>query len=99
MTSPTRLDRRLLEAVANLAPGEVVSYADVAARAGRPGAARAAGRVLANCQGSVPWWRVVYSDGRLPDCNRKVQAKRLKAEGVQLKSGRVVLAPRGRFER
>ncbi len=99
MTSPTRLDRRLLEAVANLAPGEVVSYADVAARAGRPGAARAAGRVLANCQGSVPWWRLVYSDGRVPYSNPKVQATRLKAEGVQLLSGRVVQAPRGRFER
>ena len=89
----------MVDAVCALDEGEVVSFADIAARAGRPGAARAAGRVLANVDGQkVPWWRVVYSDGRLPAPNPKLQAKRLKSEGVQLKGSRVVRSPRGRFE-
>ena len=80
-----------------LRPGEVVSYGDVAALAGYPSAARAAGAALANCPDTLPWWRVVYGDGHLPRCNPSLQAERLAAEGVVLKGFRVVSAPQGRF--
>ena len=46
----------------DLRRGEVVSYGEVARRAGYPGAARAVGNVLARGVG-VPWWRVVRADG------------------------------------
>lgn len=86
-----------LEAVADLAPGEVVSYGDVAERAGRPGAHRATGAVLARSMGSVPWWRVVYADGRLPVCGPQEQTARLTDEGAVVRGGRVRSSPRGRF--
>lgn len=88
----------MVQAVQNLSMGEVVSYADIAARAGRPGAARAAGRMLASVDDNMPWWRVVYSDGRLPPCNPQLQQARLEEEGVAVDNGKVVAAPLGRFE-
>lgn len=86
-----------LDAVADLRVGEVISYGDAAARAGRPGAARAAGAVLSRSMGSVPWWRVVYSDGRLPECDPAGQIERLTAEGVIVENRRVRRSPLGRF--
>ncbi|MEM8902223.1 MAG: MGMT family protein [Actinomycetota bacterium] len=86
-----------LDVVAELAPGEVVSYGDVAERAGRPGAARAAGAVLARSMGTVPWWRVVYADGRLPVCGPEEQTARLRSEGAVVDAGRVRSSPAGRF--
>ena len=55
------------QAMRTIAPGERLSYAEVAARAGRPRAIRAAG---AACAGNpvplfVPCHRIVASDGRL----------------------------------
>ncbi|HET9847455.1 MAG TPA: MGMT family protein, partial [Candidatus Dormibacteraeota bacterium] len=46
--------------VRDLGRGEVVSYGEVARRAGYPRAARAVGNVLATNHG-LPWWRVVRS--------------------------------------
>ena len=46
--------------------GEVVTYGEVAAEAGRPGAARAVGRVMATSDGELPWWRVVAADAPSP---------------------------------
>jgi len=84
-------------AVLNLAEGEVVSFGDIAKQAGHRGAARAAGAVLAKSGDSLPWWRVVYSDGHLPPCNPSLQAERLVAEGVRMRGFRVISSPAGRF--
>jgi len=56
----------LLE-VATLRPGEVVSYAEIARRIGRPSAARAVGNALAKNPFPIiiPCHRVIRSDGRL----------------------------------
>jgi methylated-DNA-protein-cysteine methyltransferase-like protein len=83
--------------IASLAPGEVVSYGDVAHDAGRPGAARAVGALLANTDVELPWWRVVRGDGRIVTGNPARQAALLRAEGVVVRHGRVVSAPVGRF--
>jgi methylated-DNA-protein-cysteine methyltransferase-like protein len=85
---------RVIVALESVGPGQVVSYGDLAAQAGHPGSARAVGAVLA---GSDPdeglaWWRVVYADGRLAPGHEAEQARRLAAEGVDVESGRVVLA-------
>lgn len=93
----TEFQRRMAIAVEALQPGEVVSFGDIAAAAGRPNASRAAGNLLARHPAEMPWWRVVYSDGRLPACNPSVQIERLNEEGVTLKGCRVIAAPQGRF--
>ena len=94
---PTELQREIMAAVLDLSEGEVVSFGDLAARAGRPNASRAAGAVLAKSEDTLPWWRVVYSDGHLPPCNPSLQAERLADEGVELRGFRVVRSPSGRF--
>lgn len=94
---PTDLQRAIRYAVDRLDEGQVVSFGDVAAMAGRPDAARAAGTVLAGSGDSLPWWRVVYADGQLPPCNPGLQAQRLAEEGVELRGFRVIRSPSGRF--
>jgi methylated-DNA-protein-cysteine methyltransferase-like protein len=75
--------------VTGLRPGEVVSYGEVAAQAGRPGAGRAVGRILAEVESPIPWWRVVGHDGRLLSPSVHRQADRLANEGVIVSGGRV----------
>lgn len=79
--------------VASLRRGEVVSYGDVAAEAGYPGAARAVGAVLAHPSPGtdLPWWRVVTATGRLVPGHEVAHARRLRAEGVAVRDGRVVM--------
>lgn len=74
-----------------LRPGEVVTYGEVAADAGRMGAARAVGHLLATAPGGLPWWRVVAANGRLVPGHEAEHARRLMAEGVALHQGRVRL--------
>jgi len=72
-----------------LRPGEVVTYGEVAADAGRPGAARAVGHLLATRPADLPWWRVVAANGRLVPGHEAEHARRLAAEGVPVEGGRV----------
>lgn len=71
-----------------LRPGQVVSYGEVAVRAGHPGAARAVGNVLAVSSG-LPWWRVVRGDGRLASNDTRRQTELLRQEGVAVWSCRI----------
>ena len=89
----------IVAVIASLGPGEVVSYGDVAHDAGRPGAARAVGALLASTDVELPWWRVVRGDGRIVTAKPARQAALLRAEGVVVRHGRVVGAPIGRFAR
>ncbi|MFA9446804.1 MGMT family protein [Egicoccus sp. AB-alg6-2] len=73
-----------------LTVGEVVSYGEVAAEAGRPGAARAVGTLLRTSSEPLPWWRVVTASGRLVPGHEEEHARRLHAEGVATRDGRVV---------
>lgn len=93
----TELQQAILAAAESLEVGEVVSFGDLAAKAGKPSASRAAGSVLSKLGDAVPWWRVVYSDGHLPPCNPSLQNERLEQEGVQMKGFRVIQSPKGRF--
>lgn len=86
----TPLQERFRAVVADLARGEVVSYGEVAQRAGRPGAGRSVGGFLAEHGGGLPWWRVVRADGMLASPNRREQQRRLRAEDVEVVAGRVV---------
>ncbi len=81
--------------IRGLRPGEVVTYGEVAADAGRPGAARAVGHLLATRPADLPWWRVVTASGRLVPGHEVEHARRLKAEGVRLHDGKVRLRGAG----
>lgn len=93
MTDP-EFGVRAERVIRSLQPGEVVTYGEVAAQAGRPGAARAVGNLLRRSEG-LPWWRVVTATGRLVPGNERRQAELLRAEGVHLDGNRVVDRPPG----
>lgn len=69
--------------------GEVMTYGEVAAEAGKPGAARAVGTLLRNHGDGHPWWRIVASNGRLVPHNQSEHARLLANEGVKIRDGRV----------
>jgi methylated-DNA-protein-cysteine methyltransferase-like protein len=80
---------RVREVVCALRPGQVMSYGEVAAEAGFPGAARAVGNLLRASTG-LPWWRVVAASGRLVPGGEAEQRRRLEVEGVSFTtSGKV----------
>jgi methylated-DNA-protein-cysteine methyltransferase-like protein len=80
---------RVTAAIAALAEGDVASYSEIAALAGRPGAPRAVGMLLARSDG-LPWWRVVNASGRLVPGHEKEQARLLRREGVAVAGNHVV---------
>ncbi len=60
----TPFAQRVYAVVAQIPEGSVLSYTDVASRAGRPKAARAVGNILnKNRDPRVPCHRVIRSDG------------------------------------
>ncbi|HYZ10423.1 MAG TPA: MGMT family protein [Actinomycetota bacterium] len=80
---------RVRRVVAAVPPGQVVTYGEVAEEVGSPGAAPAVGNVMARSDG-LPWWRVVTGTGRLVPGHEAEHARRLRAEGVPVRNGRVV---------
>ena len=78
----TRADR-VLARIRDTPPGFVRAYGDVS-----PGAPRFAGTVLTACEDpTVPWHRIVRSDGSLARGER--QRALLEAEGVPFRGERV----------
>lgn len=92
MTNSKRSKRGFRESVIavvrGIPRGETMSYAEVARRAGFPGAARAVGSLMKrNVDPAVPCHRVIRSDGRPGEYNRggkKVKRELLEREGVIL---------------
>lgn len=78
---------RYLEAARRIPLGETRSFLELAAMAGRPGAARAAGRAVRACAAAsaVPWHRVVAADGKLAveRARAATQLARLRREGAR----------------
>jgi methylated-DNA-protein-cysteine methyltransferase-like protein len=100
--SPPAVER-IRAAVRAIAPGQVASYGEVARRAGLPGRARLAARVLStNDDPTLPWHRVLRSDGRIafPEGSEGYveQCQRLRAEGVAVMRGRVKISRRAAFD-
>lgn len=89
---------KVYEAIAAIPPGRVASYGAIAARAGLPGRARLVGRLLGEVPDGMklPWFRVLRSNGQIamPPGSRgfREQCRLLRAEGVEVKNGRVPLA-------
>lgn len=88
----TKFRERVLSVVRNIPKGSVLTYGEVAKRAGSPGAARGVGSVMkSNHDRSVPCHRVIRSDGRLGEYNRgrERKAERLTREGVKVLANRI----------
>jgi len=80
----TPFEQAVADVLERLEAGDVVTYGEVAAEAGFPGRARAVGRFLAAEGSAYPWWRVVTASGRLVPGHEADQARRLRAEGVDV---------------
>jgi len=76
--------------VLDIPPGDISTYGEVAQEAGYPGAARAVGTLLSRTSG-LPWWRVIAANGRLVPGMEAEHAERLRAEGVKVMNGAVVM--------
>lgn len=86
MTLFTETVRNVVKAIPK---GQTLSYKEVAAAAGKPAAARAVARLMAqNHDPTIPCHRVIRSDGKLGGYNRGGEAKKraiLLAEGYTIK--------------
>lgn len=89
MSDASGFETEVVKVVRALRPGEIMTYGEVAAEAGFPGAARAVGRVLRVSNG-LPWWRIVTSSGRLVPGLEQRHTKLLASEGVAVANGRIV---------
>ncbi len=81
---------RVVQAVRQVEAGQIATYGEIAAEAGRPGAARAIGGILSRSDG-LPWWRIVNQAGRLAPGLEEKQAGHLRNEGWDLTNNRVTM--------
>lgn len=84
--------QRILATVDSIPPGKVATYGQVAEEAGLPGRARLVGKVLREAAAAdLPWHRVLGAGGhiKVPGRAAREQARRLRAEGVLVRRGRV----------
>ncbi len=89
----TNFEDAVVEVLRRLESGDVVTYGEVAAEAGYPGAARAVGTILRTSDADLPWWRVVGAGGHIRTPNPDRQVGLLTDEGVLVRDGRVRLHP------
>ena len=85
---------KVYEVVKKIPKGKVLTYKEVAERAGRSGAWRAVGNILnKNKDKNIPCYRVIRKDGKIGGYNKGKKRKRalLLREGVRIKNYRVVL--------
>ena len=82
------LRTRVEALVADIPPGRVMTYGDIAACSGYPGAARRVGTIASSGGEDLPWHRVVGSTGRLAPTG-EWQVDALTREGVVVSDGRI----------
>jgi alkylated DNA nucleotide flippase Atl1 len=73
----------VLEVVADIPPGRVMTYGQIAALLGSRGA-RVVGQVMARYGDEVPWWRVIRASGRPPACHVGTALTHYVEEGTPL---------------
>lgn len=77
---------RVMEVVSKIPKGKVLTYKEVATKAGKPNASRAVGTTMSkNFDPKIPCHRVIRSDGKIGNYNRGGEAaklKLLKSEGA-----------------
>ena len=80
--------QKVLEVVRIIPIGKVLTYKEVAKRAGSPKASRAVGNILnKNFDPQIPCHRVIRSDGKIGGYNRgvKLKIKKLEEERKNIK--------------
>ena len=85
MKQDKKFKDRVLSIVAGIPKGKVLTYKEVATRAGNPKASRVVGNLMAkNYNPDVPCHRVIRSNGGLGGYNRGIENKRklLEQEGA-----------------
>ncbi|MCD2441746.1 MGMT family protein [Agromyces sp. SYSU K20354] len=75
----------VLAVVADIPPGRVATYGDVAALLGSRGA-RAVGQVMARYGSDVAWWRVIRAGGRPPTGHAERARPHYDREGTPLRA-------------
>lgn len=79
---------KVLKVVEKIPKGKVLTYKEVAKKAGSPNASRAVGNIMKkNYKSNVPCHRVIRSNGKIGDYNRggsDVKIKKLRNEGVKI---------------
>jgi methylated-DNA-protein-cysteine methyltransferase-like protein len=85
---PTPYAAAVLDVVARIPPGRVLSYGDVAEYMGR-GSGRGVGSVLSRHGHEVPWHRVVQSTGAPAPSSPQEALRLLRAERVPMRGDRV----------
>lgn len=78
---PTPFAEAVLDLVAQIPSGRVLSYGDVAELL-EDGSARAVATVMSRFGSPMPWWRVVRSDGTLPEPLATEAAEHYEWEGT-----------------
>jgi methylated-DNA-protein-cysteine methyltransferase-like protein len=93
--SQKKFDEAVWETVSGIARGHVMSYGEVARRAGFPRHARMVSKAMCRSATPLPWYRVVRSDRTLAfEVGSKPynkQKRLLEKEGVQIINGKVVM--------
>ncbi len=86
MAKEKSFTEKVRDVVRKIPRGKTMTYKEVAAKAGNPGAARVVGSVMkANYDSEIPCHRVLRSDGKVGDYNRggaSAKLKLLKDEGA-----------------
>jgi alkylated DNA nucleotide flippase Atl1 len=77
---PTPYAESVLDLVATIPRGRVMTYGDVAGVVG--GSALSVGGVMSRYGSGVPWWRVIKAGGLMPPGHEVEAARRLAVEGV-----------------
>jgi len=96
----SKMRTRVEALVADIPPGRVMTYGDVAACCGFPGSARRVGAIAHEGRSDLPWHRVVAAGGRLAtanNCDPDWQFDALAAEGVKVHNGRIQDLPKVRW--
>ena len=85
----TAFEAAVRDVLLSTRPGEVLTYGEVAAEAGYPGAARAVGNYLRRTDDEVPWHRVVGAGDRIISRCADDQMRMLRGEGLTIQGVRV----------
>ncbi|MFE8073247.1 MGMT family protein [Marinobacteraceae bacterium S3BR75-40.1] len=94
-------EQAIWQVVHSIPPGRVATYGQIARLAALPGLARFVGRTLSRLPegNSLPWHRVINAQGKISfpphSTGAQEQTERLRAEGVEVRNGRISLARYG----
>lgn len=98
MATSSEYNERLFIALAQIPAGRVITYGELARRAGMPNGARLVGRILGElpADSGLPWHRVINAQGKIsfaPDSAAfNTQSDRLRQEGVECVGGKIKLS-------